>query len=67
MTTKATEKNGVITLTNGFHVQNFPAKNLQKWISFYASMNNKYGEKTSNYARALRALKDLQLSMHLLG
>lgn len=63
MKIKATEENGVITLTNRHHVQSFPVRNMQKWISFYASMNNKYGGKTSNYARSLKALKDLQASM----
>ena len=62
---KATEENGIITLSGKYHVQSFPVRDLQKWISFYSQMESKYGRKTSTYARRVKVLRDLKDSMSL--
>lgn len=62
---KAAEENGIVTLSGVYHVQSFPVRDLQKWISFYSQMETKYGRKTSTYARRVKVLRDLKDSMSL--
>lgn len=62
MKQKATEENGVISLSGRSHTHSFPARELQKWIKFYASMDSKYGRRTKTYLEAVEALRGLDIA-----